>query len=309
MVKSGAPSLVVVCGPTASGKTSLALRLAEQFPSEVVSADSRQVYRDMDIGTAKPSSDELARVPHHLIDIVRPDQAFNANKFAELAHQAVTGIHQRQKLPLVVGGTGLYLQVLVSGLLDVPGPDEALRERLRLEEEQQGPGSLYRRLQQLDPAMAERLQPRDQVRIIRALEVHAATGQSLAALQQQHNFSANRFRVLWLGLAVERQQLYRIIEERVEAMFAKGLVDEVRGLIAQGYSPDLKAFKTIGYREVISFLKGELSLEQAIAAVKLNSRRYAKRQMTWFRRNPEIIWVDSCREFAKITELMKCFRA
>jgi tRNA dimethylallyltransferase len=306
---AGIPSLVVVCGPTASGKTSSAMRLAEEFPCEIVSADSRQVYRGMDIGTAKPSSDELSRVPHHLIDVVRPDQPFNVNQFADLAQQAVADIHQRQKLPLVVGGTGFYLQALVSGLLDVPGPDEALRERLRLEEEQQGPGSLFKRLQQLDPVMAERLQPRDQVRIIRALEVLAATGQSLAVLQQKHSFPANRFRVLWLGMAVEREKLYRIIEDRVDLMFANGLIDEVRGIMKQGYSPTLKAFKTIGYQEVIRLLKNELNLDETVAAVKLNSRHYAKRQMTWFRRNSEIIWVDSCREFAKLSELMKCFHA
>jgi len=191
----------------------------------------------------------------------------------------------------------------------VPGPDETLRESLRLEEEQLGAGSLHKRLQQLDPVMAERLQPRDQVRIIRALEVLAVTGQSLAVLQQRHRFSTNRFRVLWLGTAVEREKLYRIIEDRVDRMFANGLIDEVRGIIDQGYSPDLKALKTIGYQEVIRLLKNELSLDQTVAAVKLNTRRYAKRQMTWFRRNSEIIWVDSCREFAKITELMKCFHA
>lgn len=306
---STAPRLVVLCGPTASGKTSLALRLAELFPCEIVSADSRQVYRDMNIGTAKPAAAELERVPHHLIDVVNPDQPFTASKFAEMAHASIAGIVGRRRLPLVVGGTGLYLQVLTSGLLDVPGADEGLREQLHRVEDLEGVGSLHQRLAGVDPAMARRLQPRDQVRIIRALEVHALTGQTLSGLQQRHRFAEAPYRVLWLGVKVERRELYQAIESRVERMFDAGLVEEVRGLLEQGYPADLKAFKTIGYREVIRLLDRQFSLDEAIHAVKLNSRRYAKRQMTWFRKNPDIIWVDSCREFAKITELMKCHHA
>lgn len=302
---SSPPRLVVLCGPTASGKTALAMRLAEQLPCEIVSADSRQVYRQMDIGTAKPSPAERRLVPHYLIDVVRPDQAFNASDYAALAHAAVKTISQQQKLPLVVGGTGLYLQVLTAGLLDIPGADETLRGELQRYELQHGPGSLHRRLQKVDPRMAERLQPRDQVRIIRALEVHALTGKTLSGLQLQHRFAEKPYRPLWLGLNVERNQLYRVIEERVERMFADGLVEEVKALLASGYQRELKAFKTIGYREVIQYLCGELSLEDAVNNVKINTRRYAKRQMTWFRKNPAILWVDSCREFAKITELMK----
>lgn len=282
------------------------MRLAEKFPCEIVSADSRQVYREMDIGTAKPSPAERGLVPHHLIDVVRPDQDFSASDYAELAHAAVKSISQRQKLPLVVGGTGLYLQVLTAGLLDIPGADETLRKELQRHELQHGPGSLHRRLQQVDPQMAARLQPRDQVRIIRALEVHALTGKTLSGLQSQHRFAEKPYRPFWLGVNVERDELYRVIEQRVERMFADGLVEEVRALLARGYQRELKAFKTIGYREVIQVLDGELTLEDAVNNVKINTRRYAKRQMTWFRKNPAILWVDSCREFAKITELMKC---
>jgi len=309
MEKSATSRLIILCGPTASGKSSLAMRLADQFPSEIISADSRQVYCDMDIGTAKPTRAERSAVPHHLIDVVRPDQSFNASNFAELAHEAIAGISRQHKIPLVVGGTGLYLQVLISGLLEVPGPDEKLRSELRRFEELAGPGSLYQRLQKVDPVMAGRLQPRDQVRIIRALEVYAATGRALSSLQQRHRFAEKPYRALWLGMNVEREELYRIIEKRVDQMFANGLIDEVRGLLAKGYPPGLKAFKTIGYQEVIRLLNNEIDLEETVNAVKLNSRRYAKRQMTWFRKNPEIKWVDSCREFAKLTELMKCFHA
>jgi tRNA dimethylallyltransferase len=303
------PRLPILCGPTASGKTALALRLAEQFPSEIVSADSRQVYREMDIGTAKPSLAERSQVSHHLIDVINPDHEFNASDYAVMAHRAIAKIRLSNKTPLVVGGTGLYLQVLTSGLLDVPGADEQLRQELQSFEQQQGIGSLHRRLQKVDPEMAARLQPRDQVRIIRALEVLALTGQTLSSLQQRHRFAEKPYRPIWIGLDVEREELYRMIEQRVDVMFASGLVDEVRMLLAKGYRGDLKAFKTIGYQEVLQYLQHELSLEDAVNTVKINSRRYAKRQMTWFRKNPEIIWVDSCREFAKITELMKCFNA
>jgi len=300
---------MILCGPTASGKTALAMRLAEEVPCEIISADSRQVYREMDIGTAKPSPDERRLVPHHLIDVVCPDQTFNASDYAGLAHAAIKTISRQRKLPLVVGGTGLYLQVLTAGLLDSPGADEALREELQHFELQHGVGSLHRRLQEVDPRMAERLQPRDQVRIIRALEVHALTGETLSSLQLRHRFAEKPYRPFWLGVNVERNELYRVIEERVERMFAEGLVEEVSALLASGYRRDLKAFKTIGYREVIQYLNKELTLEDAVNTVKINTRRYAKRQMTWFRKNPAILWVDSCREFAKITELMKCSHA
>jgi len=303
------PRLPILCGPTASGKTAQALRLAEQFPCEIVSADSRQVYREMDIGTAKPSRAERNQVPHHLIDVINPDQDFNASDYAVMAHRAIAKIKQNGKTPLVVGGTGLYLQVLTSGLLDVPGADEPLRQQLQSYEQLHGPGSLHSKLQKVDPEMAGRLQPRDQVRIIRALEVHALTGQTLSRLQRQHRFSEKPYRPVWVGLDVEREELYRIIEQRVDEMFESGLVEEVRGLLSKGYRRDLKAFKTIGYQEVMQYLDHEIELEDAVNTVKINSRRYAKRQMTWFRKNPEILWVDSCREFAKITELMKCFNA
>lgn len=303
------PSLVVICGPTASGKTSLALRLAERFSCEIVSADSRQIYRQMDIGTAKPTSAELAAVPHHLIDVVDPDQPFNVNDYTRLGHQAISEILARQRLPMVVGGTGLYLQALLTGLLDVPGANEELRTELRQLEAHHGVGYLHQRLQEVDPEAAARLKPRDQVRIIRALEVYAATGKPLSWFQQQHQFGEKPYRVLWLGMQLEREELYRLIDLRVERMFADGLVEEVEGLLASGYPATLKAFRTIGYSEVLQLLQRKIDMETAISMVKQNSRRYAKRQLTWFRKNPEILWVDSCREFARITQLMECFNA
>jgi len=303
------PPVVILCGPTASGKTSLALRLAEQFAVEVVSADSRQVYRGMDIGTAKPSREELQRVPHHLIDVVAVDEDFSVADYVELAHAAIAGVHARHRLPLVVGGTGLYLQVLTSGLVEAPGENPELRAQLRALEDAQGEGTLYRRLTEVDPELASRLRPRDLVRIIRALEVHAATGVPLSLLQQRHGFADSRYRTLWLGIAPPRDELYRRIDQRVLEMFDAGLVEEVEGLLARGYDSDLKAFRTIGYKEVLALHKGELDLSAAIAQVQLQSRRYAKRQLTWFRKNSQIIWVDSCDEFARICKFMECFNA
>jgi len=302
-------SLVVLCGPTASGKTALALRLAERFPLEIISADSRQVYRGMDIGTAKPTAEERRRVPHHLIDVVDPDDTFNVADFVRLADRAAAEIAARGRLPLVVGGTGLYLQILTSGLVAAPSANPDYRRSLLEQEVQEGPGTLYRRLTEIDPDIATRLQERDLVRIVRALEVFDETGVPLSRLQYQHGFADERFRVLWLGLAPERDELYRRIDQRVDAMVNQGLVEEVRGLLDQGLSKKLQPFKTIGYREIIEFLDGERDFETTVELIKRNTRRYAKRQMTWFRRNSSMIWVDSCEEFARITTLMECFHA
>jgi len=300
--------LVILCGPTASGKTSLALELAQRFAMEIVSADSRQVYRGMDIGTAKPRPDELRQISHHLIDVVDPDAEFNAATYAGLASRAVDQIVAGNRLPIAVGGTGLYLQVLTSGLVDAPAEDADLRRRLRRLEMEEGEGALHRRLETVDPLLAARLSPRDLVRIIRALEVHAVTGQPLSRLQQEHGFAESPYRTLWLGINPPRDELYRRIDQRVLEMFASGLVEEVEGLLAR-YPAELKAFCTIGYREVIALLNNQLDLQAAIAQVQLHSRRYAKRQLTWFRKNSQIIWVDSCDEFARISKFLECFNA
>jgi tRNA dimethylallyltransferase len=301
------PSVVVLCGATATGKTALALQLAERFGAEIISADSRQVYRWLDIGTAKATVEEQRRIPHHLLDIVDPDEAFTAADFARLGHGAIARIARRGRLPLLVGGTGLYLRILTEGLVDAPAGDPDLRDALLQRETLEGPGSLHRRLLDVDPVLAARLAPGDLPRIIRALEVQVLSGQRLSDLQAEHAFGERPYRLLKIGLDLPRDQLYRRIDERVLRMFDEGLGEEVQQLLHRGYGPALKAMRTIGYREWSAHLRGACSAAEAIALIQQNSRRYAKRQGTWFRHDPEIIWVDSFTESARIHQLIELF--
>ncbi len=303
------PPLLVLCGPTASGKTALALELSGRFAMEVISADSRQVYRRMDIGTAKPTEAERAALPHHLVDVVDPDEPFSVADFEGLGRGAAEGILGRNRLPVAVGGTGLYLRALTQGLVEAPPADPELRSNLLDREEREGEGTLHRLLQEKDPVSALRLFPRDLVRIVRALEVYLLTGQTLSALQQAHAFADRPFSTLKIGLAPNREELYRRIDLRVEAMFAAGLLEETRMLLEAGYSPELKAMGTLGCRESLAHLRGEISLEETVALIQRNTRRYAKRQLTWFRQDPEIIWFESCGDFAKIAGLIAKFHA
>jgi tRNA dimethylallyltransferase len=291
------------------GKTAAALALARQFPLEVVSADSRQVYRLMDIGTAKPSREERASVPHHLLDVVWPDEPFDAARFAELAVAAIAAIHGRERLPLVVGGTGLYIRALTGGLVDLPRPDPRLRARLQQQAAVEGSAALHGRLAAVDPPTARQLHGNDAVRIIRALEVYTQTGRPLSAWQQEHGFRAGRYRVLKIGLTADRAELYRRIDVRAAAMFAGGLVEETAALLTAGYAPQLKALQTIGYREAVRVLQGGCPLQHALAEVQQATRRYAKRQLTWFRADPEIIWVDSVLDFGNIKKIIEQFHA
>lgn len=301
--------LVVVCGPTASGKTALSIEMAKHFPLEVVSADSRQVYRGMDIGTAKVSRAERDLVPHHLIDVVGPEEGFSTADFVRLAKAAIEDIDSRGRRPWVVGGTGLYIQNLTEGLVTAPPADAGLRAELRAIEEGEGEGTLYRRLQEVDPEIAARLPGGDLVRIIRALEVFYLCGKTLSSLQADHGFREHPYRLCKIGIAPEREELYRLIDLRVEMMFAAGLVEEVENLLHRGSTAELKAMQTIGYRETLRYLAGELSREEAIALIQRESRRYAKRQLTWFRRDNSIIWVDSLRESGRIQAFIDDFYA
>jgi tRNA dimethylallyltransferase len=303
----GKPKLPIICGPTAVGKTALAIEIAEYFDGEIVSADSRQVYKEMDIGTAKPSQAEQARVTHHLIDVVSPNEDFNAARFVELASLDIEGIRSRDHHPLLVGGTGLYIRALTEGLLDAPGADDQLRERLRSQAEKEGNQVLYRTLQEVDPVAAERLHPNDRVRIIRALEVYELTGRPLSEIQQEHGFGECHYQLLKIGLQLDRQQLFARIDQRAKAMFDGGLVDETRGLLEAGYAPQLKTMQTIGYRQAIAVLNGTMSRNDAINDLQRTTRRYAKQQLTWFRQDKSIIWVDSCTDFVTIRKLIENF--
>jgi tRNA dimethylallyltransferase len=309
MLTDSKPPLVVLCGATATGKTALALELAERFNGEIISADSRQVYRWLDVGTAKASDAERRRVAHHLLDIVDPDEEFTAADFARLGREAISRIHRRGRLPLLVGGTGLYLRTLTEGLVAAPAADPALRSFLHQQETLHGPGSLHRRLQEIDPALAGRLAPGDLVRIVRALEVHALSGRRLSDLQAEHAFSERPYRLLKIGIELPRDELYRRIDNRVLQMVGAGLPEEVLGLLQRGFLPDLKAMRTIGYQEWIAHLQGAGSADEAIALIQKHTRQYAKRQGTWFRHDPEIIWVDSSSESARIHQLIELFDA
>jgi tRNA dimethylallyltransferase len=303
------PPLIVICGPTAAGKTALALTLAEHYPVEVVSADSRQLYRLMDIGTAKPSAAEQAAVPHHLLDVAWPDEPFDAARFARLASTAITEIYARGRVPLLVGGTGLYIRALTEGLADIPPADLQLRTELQTEGERGGAAALYRRLVTVDPTAAATLHPNDLVRIVRALEVFTLTGQPISSWQRDHGFRTSRYRLLKLGLNLERTALYARIDQRASAMFASGLLEETRTLLAYGYSAQLKSLQTIGYREAVRLLNGACSLSEALIDLQQATRRYAKRQLTWFRADPQMIWVDSLRESDRIRTLIDQFHA
>jgi len=300
--------VVVLCGPTAVGKTALACQLAQRFAIEVVSADSRQVYRRMDIGTAKPTADEQRQVRHHLIDVIDPDDSFTAANFVDYGRQVIEAIHARGALPLIVGGTGLYIRALTAGLIDAPPADEALREWFYRQEADHGEGTLYRRLQQVDPQQAATIHPHNLVRVVRALEVFECSGRPLSEFQQQHQFSAEPYRLLKIGVGLPRAELDARINRRVELMYHDGLVEETAALLAAGYSPGLKALQTIGYRETIQYLAGEFDRATAISRIQTETRRYARRQQTWFKKEKAIISFDSLQETDKISKSIECFQ-
>jgi tRNA dimethylallyltransferase len=282
--------LIIILGPTAAGKSKTALELARRFDGEIISADSMQVYRHMDIGTAKPSSEERARVTHHLIDVVDPDGQFNAAMFLELAVKAIDDIRSRNRNVFVVGGTGLYIRVLTGGLIEGPGPSPGFRERLNSEMTLYGKAYLYEMLKDLDEEAAKRLHPNDSARIIRALETIELTGSSITAMQCQHGFRQRRYNYVKIGLNLPREELYRRIGERCREMMGQGFVEETRKLLEMGCGEGLKPMQALGYRHIVQHLKGLLGLEEALEKVRTDTRHYAKRQLTWFCRDSEIEW-------------------
>lgn len=284
--------LIVLVGPTAVGKSAVAIRLALKHRSEIVSADSRMVYRGMDIGTAKPGPDERSGVVHHGIDIVDPDGSFSAGRFRTLAAAAIERMRREGKIPIVVGGTGLYVKLLVRGLWAGPEADWPLRERLFAEERREGEGTLHQRLKEIDPESARAIRPKDLSKIVRAIEVYEKTGRPLSDFHREHRFSERPYETLQIGLRRSRPDLYRRIESRVDEMMAKGLVEEVRGLIGKGVSPEQPSMKGLGYRQIAGYLNGEYGLEEAAHRLKRDTKRYAKRQFTWFNADPSIGWID-----------------
>lgn len=289
MVATREPLLVLV-GPTAVGKTDVAVRLAARLPLEAVSADSRQVYRGMDIGTGKPTAAERAALPHHLLDVVDPPERYHAARFRRDALEAIAGIRARGRLPLVVGGTGLYVRALLKGLHPAPPADPAIRRELEASLAALGPEALHRRLAARDPGTAARLHPRDHVRIVRALEVNVLGGPGAARADWAR--AVPPFRLLMVGLRQPREALARRIGARVRGMVARGMMSEVRQLLAAGYDDALPAMGGIGYRQFSAVLRGAMSEGEAMRLMIRDTVRYAKRQMTWFARDPEVRWLD-----------------
>jgi tRNA dimethylallyltransferase len=287
--------LLAILGPTGVGKTRVAVALAERWPIEVVSVDSRQVYRGMDIGTAKPTRAERRAVHHHLVDVVEPDDGYDAARFARDAAAAIREIRGRGRWPVLVGGTGLYYRALVRGLLPRPPADRALRAALVAEARASGPEALHQRLQTLDPGVAARLHPRDALRVRRALEVALQSGgpaqwSGVGAWREPASIPA--YRVVAVGITSPRPALYAVLDARVDRMLAEGLLDEVRALLARGFAAALPAMKGIGYRHLAPVVVTGAGLEAAVATMKRDTRRYAKRQWTWFAREPDLAWVE-----------------
>jgi len=279
----------VLCGPTAVGKTALAVALAERFGAEIICADSRTIYRGMDIGTAKPDAALRARIKHHLVDVAEPSDVFTVADFQRLASGVIRDIRARGRVPLLVGGTGLYIRAVVDDLaLPRVAPDHELRSRLSAEDAAD-PGALHRRLTRLDPTAASRIHPANVRRVVRALEVIDATERPISEQQRR---GGRPLRAAMLGLTAERSELYRRIDARVDAQFASGLVDETRRLLSLGIPSTAPSLQALGYREVSGWMQGAYAYEDAVRLLKRNARRYAKRQLTWFRRDPRIRWID-----------------
>jgi tRNA dimethylallyltransferase len=287
--------LVLIVGPTAVGKTELSIKLAERLNGEIVSADSRLFYRGMDIGTAKPTAEERARVPHHLIDIADPDETWSLAMFQRKATEIIAHIHQRGRLPFLVGGTGQYVRAVTEGWSPPEvKPDQRLRDKLGRMKDEKGGDWLHAKLQELDPAAADKIDPRNVRRTVRALEVILTTGKLFS---RQRAKSDSPYNLLTIGLFRPRAELYQRIDERIEAMFAAGFLDEVQNLLDQGYSPNLPSLSAIGYREGIKVLQGQISVEQAKVQMRRSTRMFVRRQANWFKENdPHIHWFEAGRE-------------
>ncbi|MEW5785307.1 MAG: tRNA (adenosine(37)-N6)-dimethylallyltransferase MiaA [Bacillota bacterium] len=291
------PLLLVLAGPTAIGKSALGLALAPRLNAEIICADSAQIYRRLDIGTAKPTLREQEAVTHHLIDLVEPDQDFSVADYQKAAYRVIGQLLERGKLPFLIGGTGLYLKAVTDGYtFGARGKSTPLRESLTRQAQCEGLELLYRRLVELDPEAAARIHPRDQRRIIRALEVQTLEGRPISRQVELTREQESPYRLLMFGLTAPRPLLYRRIEERVEAMLKQGFLEEVEALLAQGFTPECPGLQILGYRQLVGYLKGSMKREEAIEEIKRQTRHLAKRQYTWFRREERITWLDLASE-------------
>ncbi len=287
------PSIIVLVGPTGVGKSKIAVSLSTFFPSEIVSADSMQVYKYMNIGTAKPSREERRAVTHHMIGIISPDQYFSAGEYAKMARDKINKIINSGKTPILVGGSGLYIRAVIDGLFSEPMVKETVRKRVRTQLADKGSRYMHEKLAKVDPIAAARIHPNDWRRIIRALEVFFSTGETISSLQSKAKAKSIDCRYCIIGLKTERKNLYGKIESRVDLMFKKGFTGEVRQLIKKGYSQDLLPMRSLGYKEVLEYINGHCSLNEAKVLLKRNTRHFAKRQMTWFNKDSRIKWIET----------------
>lgn len=284
--------LIAVIGPTAAGKTEVGIKLAEAVRGEIISVDSMQIYRSMDIGTAKPAPALLKRVPHHLIDILNPDELYNAGMFCDDADAVISRLVGERTPSVLVGGTALYFRSLINGIIPVPEISETVRSDVRNTAKNNGVEAIYQRLLQADPISAKALHPNDITRLSRALEVYMETGVSIREFQERHRFSEQRYNALFIGTAWSREDLYQRINRRVEIMVEEGLIEETRNLLEMGYGPDLPSMNSIGYRQAVQYIEGELSLDEMIRDIQQKSRRYAKKQITWYKKDDTVRWID-----------------
>jgi tRNA dimethylallyltransferase len=293
--------LVIINSPTATGKTELAVNLAVEFGGEIISADSMQVYRYLDIGTAKPTMDERKGIKHHLIDVVNPDEEFNAALFAETARKIISNLTEEGKPVFVVGGTGLYIRALLKGIIDTPDVDENIRNHYRKLRDTQGKKYLYDLLLQRDAAAAAQINPNDSVRVIRALEVLEQTGESITVKQKKHSFADTPYKTYKIGLQIDRKELKQRIETRTDKMITAGLLDEVKSVLAIGYNENLKPLQSLGYKQITGFLSNKYDLKSCVDLIKRDTWQYARRQKTWFAADKEINWFspDSFQEIYK----------
>ncbi|MCP3950856.1 MAG: tRNA (adenosine(37)-N6)-dimethylallyltransferase MiaA [Desulfobacterales bacterium] len=305
-LKPEKPAIVAVCGPTGIGKTSTAITIAEAECGEIIGADSMQIYRYMDIGTAKPTVAEQARVTHHLVDVVDPDDDFDAAKFAGMAGGVITDLAGRGVLPVVAGGTGLYIKALTRGLFESVAGDPEIRANLRAAADEKGVPALFEELEKIDPQTAARIHPNDTYRVLRALEVYKTTGRSMSQMQAEHAFADEKYRCLKIGLTMDRETLYERINRRVDVMIEQGLEAEVRHLLDSGYAPELKAMQSLGYRHMAAYLGGQMDWDVMAATLKRDTRRYAKRQFTWFRADKDMHWFEP-GDVEKILALVRRF--
>jgi tRNA dimethylallyltransferase len=306
-IEMNRPRVVIVLGPTGVGKSKLAIEWAEELGGEIISADSMQVYRYMDIGTAKPTLDDQKRVQHHLIDLVTPDQPFHAALYRTLGRKTIDQLYENKKPIWVVGGTGLYIKTLTQGLFSSPKIDPHVRESLKQEAKEKGTDALYERLKKVDPKTAFHLHPNDLFRIIRALEVFDSTGAPISFYREQHRFGEKPYLTLKVGLEINRDRLYHRIEKRVDQMLEKGFLQEVERLMEMGYGPALKPMQSLGYKQMVQFLLKEIGWDEAVRQMKRDTRHYAKRQLTWFKADSEIHWWDESIDREEIFLEIKSF--